>query len=86
MKNWNRNQVLLSPDCFINGTPKAEILAILPDIPEKTEPVKFNGPNGLMLINVIFAANRESSLFFDQRKLVKAGIQEYIMQNRLLLH
>jgi hypothetical protein len=52
-------------------------LAILPDISEKTEPVEFNSPNGLMLINAIFAANRELFLFFDQKKLAKAGIQEY---------
>jgi hypothetical protein len=61
-------------------------LAILPNTPEKAKPIKFNGPNGLMLINAIFAANRKSSLFFDQKKLAKAGIQEYTMQDRLLLH
>jgi hypothetical protein len=77
---------LLPPDYFTGGTPKAEILAILPDTPEKAGPVKFNGSNGLMLINAILATNRESSLFFDQKKLAKAGIQKYTMQNRLLLH
>jgi hypothetical protein len=40
-------------------------LIILPDIPEKAEPVEFNGPNRLMLINAIFAANQKLSLFFD---------------------
>jgi hypothetical protein len=61
-------------------------LVILPDISEKAEPVEFNGSNGLMLINAIFAANRELFLFFDQKKLAKAGIQEYTIQDRLLLY
>jgi hypothetical protein len=56
---------LLSLDYFTGGTPKAKILAILPDIPEKAEPVKFNGSNELILIDAIFAANRKLSLFFD---------------------
>jgi hypothetical protein len=57
MKNWNRNQVLLSPDYFTGGTLEAEILAILPDIFEKAKPVEFNGLNELMLINAILAVN-----------------------------
>jgi hypothetical protein len=65
MKNWNRNQVLLPPDHFTGGTLKAEILAILPNISEKTKLIKSNGPNELMLINAIFAVNRESFLLFD---------------------
>jgi hypothetical protein len=65
---------LLPPDHFTGGTPKAEILAMLPDTSEKAEPVKSNDPNGLMLINAILAANRKLPLFFDQRKLAKAGI------------
>jgi hypothetical protein len=39
-----------------------------------------------MLIDAIFAANRESPLLSDQKKLAKAGIQKYTMQGRLLLH
>jgi hypothetical protein len=77
IKDWNRNQVLLPPDYFTGGTPKAEILAILPNTPKKAEPVKFNGPNELILIDVILAINRELPLFFDQRKLAKASIQKY---------
>jgi hypothetical protein len=78
IKEWNRNQVLLSPNHFTGGTPKTEILAILPDSPEKTKPVKPNSPNELMLINAIFAANQKSFLFFDQRKLAKTGIQKLL--------
>jgi hypothetical protein len=56
---------LLPPDYFTVGTPEAEILAILPDIPERTEPVESNNSNGLMLINAIFTINQKSFLFFD---------------------
>jgi hypothetical protein len=65
IKKWNRNQVLLPPDYFIGGTPEAEILAILPNTSEKTVPVEFNNPNGLILINAIFAVNRKLLLFFN---------------------
>jgi hypothetical protein len=54
-------------------------LVILPDTSEKAEPVEFNDPNGLILINAIFAANQKLFLFFNQKKLAKAGIQEYII-------
>jgi hypothetical protein len=77
---------LLPPDYFTGGTSEAEILAILPNISEKAKLVEFNGPNGLILIDAIFIVNRKSFLFFDQKKLAKAGIQKYIMQDRLLLH
>jgi hypothetical protein len=56
---------LLSPNYFIGGTLKTEILAILPNTPKKAEPVEFNDSNGLMLINAILAINQELFLFFD---------------------
>jgi hypothetical protein len=39
-----------------------------------------------LLINVILAANRELSSFFDQKKLAVANINEYIMHNDLLVY
>jgi hypothetical protein len=37
MKEWSRNQVLLPFDRFASGALQADILAVLPDTPEKLE-------------------------------------------------
>jgi hypothetical protein len=64
-KEWSRNQVLLPSDRFAEGALQADILAILPDTPEKPEAPMEQGPRGLLLINAILAANHESSSLFD---------------------
>jgi hypothetical protein len=89
MKEWSRNQVLLPFDRFASGAFQADVLFVLPDTPEEPEeldtPLK-QEPRGLLLINAIFSANRESSIFFDQRKLAAANINEYAMHDDLLVH
>jgi hypothetical protein len=61
-------------------------LAILPDTPKKPEAFMEQEPRGLLLINAIFAANRELLFLFDQKKLAVANINGYIMHNDLLVH
>jgi hypothetical protein len=61
-------------------------LAILPDTPEELEALMEQEPRGLLLINAILAANRESSSFFNQKKLAVANINGYIMHNDLLVY
>jgi hypothetical protein len=65
IKEWSRNQVLLPSDRFAGGALQADILAILPDTPEKPEALMEQGPRGLLLIDAILAANRELSFFSD---------------------
>jgi hypothetical protein len=61
-------------------------LAILPDTPEKPEALMEQKPRGLLLIDAIFVANRESLFLFNQKKLAVANINEYIMHNDLLIY
>jgi hypothetical protein len=89
MKEWSRNQVLLPSDRFANGALQADVLAVLPDTPKEPEELDTpleQGPRGLLLIDAILSANRESPTFFDQRKLAAANINEYAMHNDLLVH
>jgi hypothetical protein len=85
-KEWSKNQVLLSSDRFAKGALQADILAILPDTPEKPEASMEQEPRGLLLINAILAANRELLSLFDQKKLAVANINGYIMHNDLLVY
>jgi hypothetical protein len=89
MKKWSQNQVLLLSDRFAGGALQADVLAVLPETPEEPEeldtPLK-QEPRGLLLINAIFSANRESPTLLDQRKLAAANINEYAMHNDLLVH
>jgi hypothetical protein len=85
-KEWSRNQVLLPSDRFAEGALQADILAILPDTPEEPEAPMEQGSRGLLLINAILAANRESLFLFDQRKLAVANINGYTMHNDLLVY
>jgi hypothetical protein len=61
-------------------------LAILLNTPEKPEAPMEQKPQRLLLINAILAANRELSSLFDQKKLIVANINGYIMHNNLLVH
>jgi hypothetical protein len=61
-------------------------LAILPNTFEKSEALMEQKPQGLLLINAILAANRESLFLFNQKKLVVANINGYIMYNDLLVY
>jgi hypothetical protein len=89
MKEWSRNQVLLPSDRFAGGALQADVLSVFPDTPEEPEELDTSleqGPRGLLLIDAIFSANRESPTLFDQRKLAAANINEYAMYNDLLVH
>jgi hypothetical protein len=89
MKEWSRNQVLLPFDRFANGALQADILAVLPDTPEKPEELDIpleQEPRGLLLIDAILSANRESSTLLNQRKLAAADINKYAMHDDLLVH
>jgi hypothetical protein len=61
-------------------------LAILPDTFEKPEAFMEQKPRELLLIDAILVANRELLFLFDQKKLVVANINEYIIYNDLLVH
>jgi hypothetical protein len=89
MKEWSRNQVLLPFNRFADGAFQANILAVLPDTPEKPEELDIpleQGPRELLLIDAILFANRESSTLLDQRKLAAADINGYVMHDDLLVH
>jgi hypothetical protein len=79
----------LPSDRFANGALQADVLTILPDTPEKPEELDTpleQEPRGLLLINAILSANRESPTFFDQKKLTAANINEYAIYNDLLIN
>jgi hypothetical protein len=79
----------LPSDRFAGGAFQANVLSILPDTPEKPEKLDTpleQEPRGLLLINAILSANRELSIFFNQRKLAAANINEYAMHNDLLVY
>jgi hypothetical protein len=62
---------------------------VLPDTPEEPEELDIpleQEPQGLLLIDAIFFANREFSILFDQRKLAAADINGYAMHDDLLVH
>jgi hypothetical protein len=61
-------------------------LAILPDTLEEPEALMEQKFRKLLLINAILAANRELLSLFDQKKLVVANINGYIMHNDLLVY
>jgi hypothetical protein len=80
---------LLPSDRFAGSALQADILAVLPNTPEKPEELDIpleQEPRGLLLIDAIFSANRESSILLNQRKLAAADINEYAMHNDLLIH
>jgi hypothetical protein len=71
------------------GALQADVLAVLPDTPEEPEELDTpleQGSRGLLLIDAILSANRESPTLFDQRKLAAANINEYAMHDDLLVH
>jgi hypothetical protein len=62
---------------------------VLPDTPKEPEELDTpleQEPRGLLLIDAIISANRESPILLDQRKLAAANINEYAMYNNLLIH
>jgi hypothetical protein len=68
MKEWSRNQVLLLFNRFAGGVFQADILAVLPDTleePKKLDIPLEQEPRGLLLIDAILSANRESLILFD---------------------
>jgi hypothetical protein len=89
MKKWSQNQVLLPFDRFTGGALQANILAVLPNTPEKPEELDIpleQGSRKLLLIDVILSANRESPILLDQRKLAAANINRYAIYDDLLVH
>jgi hypothetical protein len=79
----------LPSDRFAGGALQADVLSVFLDTPKKPEELDTpleQGPRGLLLINAILSANRESSILFDQRKLAAVNINEYAMYDDLLVH
>jgi hypothetical protein len=62
------------------------VLSNTPKKPEELDIPLEQEPRELLLINVIFFANREFSTLLNQRELAVANINGYIMHDDLLVH